>query len=255
MELAGDPVSRSYLDLTVRVMERCGVRVEVDGPRRFRVAAAERYRPGIHRVSGDWTTASYFLAAAALGRGPDGAPGRVEIRGLDPDSPQGEREFPALLRRMGCDVEEDATSSGWRLRVTGAPRLAGIEVDMGRLPDAVPTLAALAPFADAPTRITGVAHLRHKESDRIEAIAAGLRRLGARVETAADSLTIWPARLRPATVDPEGDHRIAMGLALTGLRIPGGVRVSSPEVVAKSFPGFWKALAGLGALVNEDDQA
>ncbi len=248
VEVVGPAASTSYLDLTVRVMERCGVRVERDEGPRFRVPAGSRYRPGARRVSGDWTTATYFLAAAALGSGPDGAPGHVEVGGLDPDSPQGERRFPALLRRMGCKVVEETGESGFRVRVTGTDSLLGADLDMGSLPDAVPTLAALAPFAHTPTRITGIAHLRLKESDRIEALAAGLRALGAGVETGDDSLTIQPSRMQGGVIEPEGDHRIAMGLALIGLRIP-GVRVRSPGVVSKSFPGFWTALGGLGASV------
>ena len=246
IELESDPVSASYLDLTVSVMARCGVAVERPGPRRFRVAADARYRPGEHRISGDWTTASYFFAAAAI------APGRVTVDGLDPESPQGERGFSEILRRMGCEVTEEPAGDGVRVTVTGARRLRGVTVDMGSLPDAAPTLAAVAPFAEGPTRIGGIGHLRHKESDRIAALAEGLRRLGARVATQEDALAIEPpegtAALVPGTMDPHGDHRIAMALALTGLRVP-GVRIGNPEVVAKSFPGFWDALSQLGARV------
>ena len=248
VEIVGPAGDLSYIDLTVRTMARCGVRVEREGRRRFRVAAGSRYRPGTRRLSGDWTTASYFFAAAALGCGPKGAPGRVEVRGLDPASPQGERRFPALLRRMGCEVEEHAADDGFRVRVAGTDRLFGLAAVTGSPQDAVPTIAALAPFAETPTRITGIAQLRAKESDRIEALDAGLSALGARVETGPDSLAIWPSSLRAGIIDPRGDHRIAMGLALIGLRIP-DVRVGSPGVVGKSFPGFWEALGGLGARV------
>lgn len=247
VELEGDPVSASYLDLTVSVMARCGVTVERPGPGRFRVASGARYRPGDHRISGDWTSAGYFLAAAAL------APGRVAVDGLDPESPQGERRFPPVLRRMGCEVAETPSAEGVRVTVTGASRLRGISVDMRSMPDAAPTLAAIAPFAEGTTRIHGIGHLRHKESDRIAALTDGLCRLGARVTTTDDGLAIEPpargASLRAAALDPHGDHRIAMALALTGLRLP-GVRVRAPQVVAKSFPGFWDALSQLGARVS-----
>ena len=247
IDLEGAPVSASYLDLTVSVMARCGVEVERPGPGRFRVAAGARYRPGDHRISGDWTSAGYFLAAAAL------APGRVTVGGLDPESPQGERGFAELLSRMGCEVVEAASEDGVRVTVTGASRLRGISVDMTSMPDAVPTLAAIAPFAEGPTIVRGISHLRHKESDRIEALADGLGRLGVRVVTMDDGLAIEPVEsggtLRAALLDSHGDHRIAMALALTGLRLP-GVRIRSPEVVAKSFPGFWDALAKLGVRVT-----
>ena len=250
VELEGDPVSASYLDLTVSVMARCGVKVERPGPGRFRVAAGARYRPGDQRISGDWTAAGYFFAAAAL------APGRVMVDGLDPDSPQGERRFPELLRRMGCEVSEIPSEDGVRVTVTGASRLRGISADMRSMPDAAPTLAAIAPFAEGTTRIHGASHLRHKESDRIAALADGLGRLGARVTATDDGLAIESpesgASPRAAALDAHGDHRIAMALALTGLRLP-GVRIRSPRVVAKSFPGFWRALAGLGVRVSGEE--
>ena len=247
IELEGEPVSASYLDLTVAVMARLGVRVERPDSRRFVVAANQRYAPGEHRISGDWTTAGYFFAAAAL------TAGAVSVTGLDPDSPQGERAFPGLLRRMGCQVTEEPAGALVRVTVRGARRLRGITVDMGSMPDAAPTLAALAPFADGPTRIHGIGHLRHKESDRIAALEGGLARLGAPAAAGADSLTVGPPaegrEPHAGTLDPCGDHRIAMALALTGLRVP-GVRIRTPGVVAKSFPGFWDALSGLGARVT-----
>lgn len=247
IELEDDPVSASYLDLTASVMARCGVKVERPGPGRFRVASTACYRPGEHRISGDWTAASYFFAAAAL------APGRVAVDGLDPESPQGERGFAELLRRMGCEVSEAPSQEGVRVTVAGVARLRGISVDMRAMPDAAPTLAAIAPFAEGATRIQGISHLRHKESDRIAALADGLGRLGARASATDDGLVIEPpaggGSLRAAALDAHGDHRIAMALALTGLRLP-GIRIRSPEVVAKSFPGFWRALARLGVQVS-----
>ncbi|MDE2882005.1 MAG: 3-phosphoshikimate 1-carboxyvinyltransferase [Acidobacteriota bacterium] len=250
VELEGDPVSASYLDLTVSVMARCGVHVERPGPRRFQVASGARYQPGDHRISGDWTSAGYFFAAAAL------APGRVTVDGLDPESPQGERRFPEVLRGMGCEVSEALSEEGVRVTVTGASRLRGVSVDMRSMPDAVPTLAAIAPFAEGITRIRGTSHLRHKESDRIAALADGLGRLGARATATDGGLAIEPpeggAAVRAPALDAHGDHRIAMALALTGLRIP-GVRVGSPQVVAKSFPDFWRALAELGVRVSGEE--
>lgn len=264
LELEHDPVSASYLDLTVAVLGRCGVTVERRGPRAWRVPAGARYRAGTRSVSGDWTSASYAFAAAAL------APGRVRVLGLDPASPVGEREFPAVLRRLGCRVEESAGTEGFAVTVSGGTRLRGVEADFSRMPDAAPTLAALAPFAAGATRLTGVGHLRHKESDRIEALREGLLRLGAGVAVSADSLTITPAEARPEarpetlsgarpedlsgrppTFDPRGDHRIAMAFALAGLRLP-GVRIRDAGVVAKSFPAYWEFLRELGLRVRLD---
>lgn len=246
LELESDPVSASYLDLTVQVMERCGATVERRGRRRYRVPAGVRYRPGSRTVTGDWTAASLPFAAAAL------APGRVRVLGLDPDSPAGEREFPAVLRRLGCRVEESAGPDGFAVTVSGGAPLRGVEADCSRMPDAAPTLAVLAPFAEGRTRLTGVGHLRHKESDRIEALREGLERLGAGVEVSPDGLTITPPERpprRPPVFDSRGDHRIAMAFALVGLRLP-GIRVRDPGVVAKSFPGYWEFLRGLGLRVR-----
>ena len=260
LELEHDPVSASYLDLTLAVMARCGITVERRGPRAWRVPAGARYRPGARTVPGDWTSATYAFAAAVL------APGRVRVLGLDPASPVGEREFPAVLRRLGCRVEESEDPEGFAVTVTGGARLRGVEADFSRMPDAAPTLAALAPFAEGPTRLTGVGHLRHKESDRIEALREGLLRLGAGVAVSADSLTITPPEPLPAdrpedpsgprltgppAFDPRGDHRIAMAFALVGLRRP-GVRIRDAGVVAKSFPAYWEFLRSLGLRVRPD---
>ena len=245
VELAGEPVSAPYLDLTVSVMARCGVRVRREGARSFGIGAGARYRPGVHRVSGDWTAASTWFAAAAL------APGTVTVSGLDPGSPQGERRFPEVLARMGCEVGEARADAGARVTVRGPRRLRGVEVEMGSMPDAVPNLAAIASFARTPTRISGIGHLRLKESDRSAALAEGLSRLGGRVSAGDSGMRIAPATLRAAELDPRGDHRIAMALALVGIRVA-GVRIATPEVVRKSYPGFWGALAGLGARVSGD---
>ena len=250
IELRSEPVSASYLDLTLSVMARCGASVERRGPRRLFVPAGTRYRPGASRVSGDWASASYLFAAAAL------APGRVRALGLDGAPGAGEREFPEHLRRMGCRVEEGDGPDGFEVEVEGpADGLRGIEADCARMPDTAPTLAVAAAFAAGPGRLHGVEHLRHKESDRIASLRRGLAGLGARTEFAGGALTIHPADPParggdPPVFDPEGDHRIAMAFALAGLRRPGGVRVRSPGVVAKSFPAFWDEIAGLGVRVR-----
>ena len=251
IELGSEPVSASYLDLTISVMARCGAPVErrggQRGGRRLFVPAGTRFRPGTSRVSGDRASASYLFAAAAL------APGRVRALGLDGSPDAGEREFPETLRRMGCRVEERDGADGFETTVEGPASLRGIEADCARMPDSAPTLAVAAAFASGSTRLHGVEHLRHKESDRIAALRRGLAALGARTEFAGGALTIHPADPpaadAPPVIDPDGDHRIAMAFALAGLRRP-VVRVRSPEVVAKSFPAFWDEIAGLGVRVR-----
>jgi 3-phosphoshikimate 1-carboxyvinyltransferase len=230
-------VSAPYVDLTLEAMARFGASCPAAGgvyriePQDF---GLDRFR-----VEGDWSAAAYPAAAAALG-------GRVRLRGLDPRSRQGDRGFVELLARMGARVRPAFDG----VEVEGDGPLGAIDADLCALPDQVPTLAALAPFARGTTRILNVPHLRIKESDRLAAMASELRRIGATVEELADGLVIpgvWaevdPPH-DPVTVEPRGDHRIAMSLAVAGLRRR-GVRIANPGVVAKSYPGFWSDFEGL----------
>jgi 3-phosphoshikimate 1-carboxyvinyltransferase len=198
------------------------------GRLRFHMRPAA-YTAGDFRVEGDWSGASYFLAAGAVGKE------AVRVEGLRGDSLQGDRALVDILRRMGARVEEDEA------RVTVHPsRLRGIDVDMGRCPDLVPTVAALAAFAQGATIIRNAAHLRIKESDRIAAPAANLRAAGIAVHEREDGLRIEGGTPQPAPLFRSfGDHRIAMSAAVLGVR-HGPVRLDSPDVVAKSFPAFWE---------------
>jgi 3-phosphoshikimate 1-carboxyvinyltransferase len=177
----------------------------------------------------------------------------VVLAGVAADSRQGDRRFLDLLAAMGAEVEwREAADGGGEVEVRGTGRLEAVDADLSALPDQVPTLAALAPFARGTTRIRNVPHLRIKESDRLAAMARELGRLGAPVEELDDGLVIpgiWAeamptAPASPIRVDPHGDHRIAMSLAVAGLARP-GVAVAHPGVVAKSYPGFWRDLASL----------
>lgn len=234
--------SRPYVDLTLGAVERFGGRVE---------ATAEGWRvrpglagPGTFRVEGDFSAAAYPAAAAAL------TGGRVLLTGLPAASRQGDRGFLELLAAMGAEVrwrpDEDA------VEIAGTGRLAAVDRDLSAMPDQVPTLAALAPFARGITTIRGVPHLRIKESDRLAAMVEGLRAIGAEAEETADGLVVpgvWAERRpepppAPLPVDPHGDHRIAMSLAVAGLARP-GVLVTRPRVVEKSYPRFWDDLAVL----------
>jgi len=234
--------SAPYVEVTLAAARRCGGRIETlpaaGGTLRYRVIPGLQ-PPARLRVEGDASAACYPAAAAAL------TGGSVQLEGLTADSPQGDRRFLELLARMGAEV----AWSGDEVAVRGGP-LRAIEADLSAMPDQVPTLAALAPFARGTTRIRNVAHLRLKESDRLSAMATELRRLGAEVEEGADRLDVkgtwWqaPPPDDPVAVDAHGDHRIAMSLALVGLRRP-GVLVESPQVVAKSYPAFWQDFLGL----------
>lgn len=233
--------SAPYVEVTLRLVAQWGGRIErsTDG---FLVVPGLQRRDAVE-VEGDFSAAAYPAAAAAL------TGGEVTLLGLDRRSAQGDRAFLDLLAAMGATVEWCAGE----LRVAGGAALAAVDADLAAMPDQVPTLAALAPFARGTTAIRNVPHLRIKESDRLAAMAGELRRLGATVEELADGLVVpgkWAAAPpgtvphEPVVVDAHGDHRIAMSLALVGLRRP-GVRVAQPAVVAKSYPGFWDDLEAL----------
>jgi 3-phosphoshikimate 1-carboxyvinyltransferase len=238
--------SAPYVALTRQTMRRLGVdRVAaVDGG-----LGVEPLPPGPARavarvaVEPDYSAAAYPAAAAALVGGP------VELLGLERDSAQGDRRFLDVLEQLGARVEW--TSRG--VRVSAGEHLRAAAHDFSDMPDQVPTLAALAAFADGITQIRGVAHLRIKESDRLAATTLGLRALGFIAKETPDGLIVHgrPELRRevsppgpPAAVDTHGDHRIAMAFALVGLR-RAGTRVLAPSVVGKSYPAFWRDLFGL----------
>ncbi len=237
LALPATPASRSYLDVTADVMLRFGARVERRGYDWFRVKSGVPYRARDYRVEGDYSSASYLFAVAAV------CGGRVTVTGLNPASVQGDRRFLKALEAMGCLVAAGANA----VTVERTGDLCGIEIDMSSSPDTVQTLAAVAAVAQSPTTITGIAHLQYKESDRVGVTAETLRRMGAGVGVADDSLTVTPAPLHGVAVDPHDDHRTAMAFAVLGLAV-GGMAILEPGCVEKSFPGFWEALYGEGLL-------
>ena len=230
IRVAGPLVSKPYVRMTLGVMRSFGIEVDGGDLTRFHVSAPAQYRACDYAVEPDASAASYFWAAAAV------TGGRVTVEGLDRRSLQGDVAFCECLSRMGCEViYEDG-----RTTVRGKS-LRGIDVDMNPISDTVQTLAAVALFAVGPTTIRGVGHIRHKETDRIGDLARELRKLGAVVEQREDGLRIEPSTLRPATISTYQDHRMAMSLALVGLRQP-GVIINDPACTAKTYPRFFDDL-------------
>jgi 3-phosphoshikimate 1-carboxyvinyltransferase len=222
--------SAPYLDITADILMSFGARVEREG-NRISVSARQLAREE-YRVEGDYSSASYWFAAAAATNG------TARVRGLASPTAQGDAGFADILHAMGCRI----TVASDEIVVEGPPRLRGGRFDCNRTPDIVPSLAAIAPLAEAPVEIVNVANLRVKESDRIATVTSELRRLGATVEEFPDGMRIQPGWSdAPATIETHNDHRIAMAFAVAGLA-RSGVTIGDEKVVSKSYPRFWRTL-------------
>ncbi|MDT3736077.1 MAG: bifunctional 3-phosphoshikimate 1-carboxyvinyltransferase/cytidylate kinase [Denitratisoma sp.] len=243
VEVAGELISKPYIDITLNLMARFGVNVERESWRAFRIPAGARYRsPGTLFVEGDASAASYFLAAGAIAGGP------VRVEGVGRDSIQGDVRFAEALAGMGALV---AMGPNWiEAAAPKGGRLKAIDLDCNHIPDAAMTLAVAALFAEGTTRLGNIASWRVKETDRIAAMATELRKLGATVEEGADFIAVSPGlTLSPnAVIDTYDDHRMAMCFSLACL---GGVpvRINDPKCVNKTFPDYFERFAGLLAPV------
>ena len=227
------PVSRPYVDMTVDVMGKFGVTVNREGYERFEVAGNQSYRAGEYTAEPDASQAGYFWAAAAV------SGTEVKVKGIPADSQQGDVKFANLLANMGCEIVTD--SDGITVR---GNLLKAVDIDMGDMPDMVPTLAVVAAFAEGTTVIRNVSHLKAKESDRLSAVANELVKMGIDAHCSDDELFVTGGNPRGAEIETYGDHRIAMSFAVAGLVTP-GVLIQDEYCVAKSFPDFWNVLNGL----------
>ncbi len=227
-------VSQPYVEMTLNVMEAFGARTSRDEHQSLTVDPTGYRAVQNFSVEPDASAASYFFAAAAL------LGGSVRVDGLGTSSLQGDLAFVGLLERMGAQVHRTATST----QVVGTGTLHGIEADMGGLSDTAQTLAAVAAFADSPTRVTGIGFIRAKETDRIAAVVTELQRLGISAVEEPDGFLIYPAVPQPGVVQTYHDHRMAMSFALIGLRVP-GIQIADSGCVAKTYPGFWNDLEAL----------
>jgi 3-phosphoshikimate 1-carboxyvinyltransferase len=226
--LEGTLVSEPYVTMTLAMLRQWGLEATVE-----RVPGRQRSSLTKYVIEPDASAASYFFAIAAI------TGGRITVPGLGRDSLQGDVAFVDALAQMGCTIA--CAPEG--ITVQGGP-LRGITIDMNAISDTVMTLGVVALFAEGPTRITNVGHIRHKETDRLHALAVELRRLGAGVDEQTDGLTIHPAPLRGSVMQTYDDHRMAMSLTLAGLRVP-DVVIDHPACVAKTYPDFFADLARL----------
>jgi 3-phosphoshikimate 1-carboxyvinyltransferase len=239
VEVVGELISKPYIEITLRLMAQFGVDVKREGWQRFVIPGGKRYvSPKTVFVEGDASSASYFLAAGAIGGGP------VRVEGVGRDSIQGDVAFAQSLEAIGAQV---TMGENWvEARAPASGKLRAFDMDFNHIPDAAMTLAVAALFCDGPCRLTNIASWRVKETDRIAAMATELRKVGATVEEGEDWLRITPAeKLTPnASIDTYDDHRMAMCFSLVAL---GGVpvRINDPQCTAKTFPEYFNVFASV----------
>jgi 3-phosphoshikimate 1-carboxyvinyltransferase len=227
------PVSRPYIDITLDVMQKFGVTVMRENYDRFNVPGGQTYQAGSYVVEPDCSQAGYFWAAAAV------TEATIKVKDIPVDSQQGDIRFLDLLAAMGCKISKDPDG----ITVTGGP-LVAVEADMADMPDLVPTLAVIAAFARGTTIIKNVAHLKGKESNRLDATVRELTKMGIDVGCNDTALRINGGESHGTEIETYDDHRIAMSFAVAGLRVP-GIVIKNENCVAKSFPNFWQKLEAL----------
>ena len=230
----GPCISQPYIDMTLNCMQDWGVKVGIQEDGKYFVPEQSCYRKEQYVVEGDFSSAGYFFAIAALTKS------IITVDNLNPSSVQADRKFLHILERMGNIV----SMQGNRVCVQGRQILA-LDIDMEDCPDQVMTMAVLAAFAKGVTKISGVRSLRVKETERVLALKLELGKMGIRTEDTHDTLTIYGGVPHAAVIDTYNDHRMAMAFAVAGTYLPGMI-ISHPEVVNKTFPGFWDVLKGLG---------
>ena len=230
-KIDGPLISQPYVHMTIAVMKMFGVTVKAnDTLTQFFIAGDASYEPCDYDIEPDASAASYFFAAAAI------CGGSATVEGLSRNSLQGDVGFAGCLEQMGCEVVWESNS----IRVTG-PAKCGIDVDMSDVSDTVQTLTSVALFVDGPTHVRNVAHNRVKETDRIGNLAIELRKFGVQVDEREDGLSIYPAKLNGAVVETYDDHRMAMAIALVGLKQP-DVVITNPKCVGKTYPDYFAAM-------------
>lgn len=231
--------SKPYISITIDVMKTFGVEVENKNFETFTIQKGQSYKGKEYVVEGDFSSASYFFAAAAV------TGGNVSVAGLNTSSAQGDKYFIELLKRMGCDVSIHHN----KITVSGDQNLKAIDVDMRDYPDIVQTLAVVAAYTNGKTQITNIEHLRHKESDRIETTLSELKKMDIDCLFRNGLLTIIGGKPKGAIINTHNDHRVAMSFAVAALGAQGETIIQNAEVVNKSYPNFFNDLQKLGTKV------
>lgn len=240
IKVIGEQASKPFIDITIEAIEKFGVVVINHHYKSYVIPGNQTYKCKEYFVEADATAASYFWGIAAITQS------TITVKNLSTESKQGDVQFIKVLEKMGCTI----TSEERGISVQGNKLLKNISVDMNSLPDVVPTLAVVAAFATGTAQITGLSHLKGKESDRIEAPKNELLKMGVHVETTDNAMTIAGTKPEAADIETYGDHRIAMAFAVAGAKIPHMV-IKNPAVVSKSFPNFWSTIDELGVKVQQ----
>ncbi len=233
IEVEGNQISKSYIDITISMMKEWGVEVENHEYQRYVIKGGQSYTMKEYSIEGDFSAAGYFFAIGALTKS------TITLKNMNAESVQGDKQFLDILEQMGNNgscAENEITIIGKGVKP--------VEVDMEQCPDQAQTLAVLAAFAKGKTVMTGIRSLRVKETERVKAIETELAKMGIKTESTHDTLTIYGGDPKPATIDTYGDHRMAMSFAVAGTVLP-GMKINNPEVVNKTFPEFWKKLEEL----------
>jgi 3-phosphoshikimate 1-carboxyvinyltransferase len=241
IKVAGGLHSRPYIDITIDIMQAFGVKAVNKGYQEFIVKGGQEYKARDYRIEGDYSSAAYFFAAGAIGGKP------LTVKNLKADSVQGDRYLLNILSEMGCSIEQGKEKA----KISGKKELSGVTIDMGDYPDLVPTVAVVAAYARGKTRITNIAHLRFKESDRIGNTAAGLGKMGIKVEVSDNTMTVYGGKPKGSEIEAHADHRLAMSLAVAALFANGNSIINGAEAVSKSYPQFFAELKKLGAKIEE----
>lgn len=238
VDVIGKAISTPYIDMTIQMMEYFGVMVENTDYKSYRVKAGQKYHPKDYLVEGDYSSAGYFLAIAALTKS------KFTLNNLSEHSIQADRNFVAILEKLGSRVFFKDNS----LEIIGNG-VKPLSVDMENCPDQAQTLSVMLAFAKGKSTITGIRSLRIKETERILALQNELSKMGIRTESTIDSLTIYGGNPKPALLNTYNDHRMAMSFAVAGSVLE-GITIADPEVVTKTFPEFWRKLQNIGIKIK-----